>query len=760
MQEITRTRKIMTKNKLFIPAFSIILTFLLFIFQFYSLQSPEVIPASAPDDEFSGARAYQILENLLSENKPHPVGSKLNKEVKKRITSELNKLGVSFEEQRTWACGSRFNNCAPVENIIATIPGSDKDSVIALMAHYDSVEMAPGAGDDGAAVAAILETTRALLLDAPFKNSIMLIFTDGEEAGLLGAEAFFKQHPLAKTIDLLLNFEGSGTKGGSMILRTTEANELLINAYSESSGSPYGFSFVKEIFKRMPNDTDFSVVMRAGVDGMDFAFAGERNHYHSPNDNLENIDLGTIQHHGENMLPLTRTLADMDIDELGNNVVYGGTIYGIWSHWASSNSYFLILLSLFLIGLGSFKLKPSIKGISLGFLFSPAILLSTILFGFLGFKFVELITGTVISWPGIDLPYRLLLISSTSLGALIAINLINRFVNQTDQVTGVWIFWWVLSFLCVLFLPDAANLLIIPTLMAGVFLSVAGFIKPDLKAFALLGTLVFAVPSTLGLIYSLEQSQGYRLILVVLPLIGLYAIALSPLLHGINLKKGMVVSLVGIIVSLSIVAYKPLYTEWRPQHVNINYIENLDSGTATYNLQSQNPISENLKSSLDFQQSRKALLPYTNRTSSNWAETLPTNWQKPDFKILNESIKNNQREIEIEIRSLRAADKLLLAVPANSQLRKFKLNEIEYEAVLSRYFSDDFFAIRLVGVYEKPIVLTLTFDSSALITGAYLADISTELPANAEKILKNRTKLSVPSGHGGDTATLFRSISF
>ena len=163
---------------------------------------------------------------------------------------------------------------------------------------------------------------------------------------------------------------------------------------------------------------------------------------------------------------------------------------------------------------------------------------------------------------------------------------------------------------------------------------------------------------------------------------------------------------------------------------------------------------------MDFQGSRKALLPYTNRTSNNWAETIPTNWQKPDFKILNESIKNNQREIEIEIRSLRAADKLLLAVPADSQLRKFKLNGIEYEAVLSRYFSDDFFAIRLVGVYEKPIVLTLTFNSTAQITGAYLADISTELPANAEKILKNRTKLSVPSGHGGDTATLFRSISF
>ena len=88
----------MTTNKFFIPATSLILTFLLFLFQFYSLQSPEVKPASAPNDEFSGVRAYQILETLLSENKPHPVGSQLNKEVKKRIIVELDKLGVSFEE--------------------------------------------------------------------------------------------------------------------------------------------------------------------------------------------------------------------------------------------------------------------------------------------------------------------------------------------------------------------------------------------------------------------------------------------------------------------------------------------------------------------------------------------------------------------------------------------------------------------------------------------------------------------------------------
>ena len=156
----------------------------------------------------------------------------------------------------------------------------DRSPYLALMAHYDSVPMAPGAGDDGAGVVAILEAARALKLEAPFKHPIMLILTDAEENGLIGAEAFFKQHPLAKEVGIVLNIEGSGSSGSSMVLRTSDSNELLIKSYSSENTSPYGFSFIKEIFKRMPNDTDFSVVERAKISGIDFAFAGERNHYH------------------------------------------------------------------------------------------------------------------------------------------------------------------------------------------------------------------------------------------------------------------------------------------------------------------------------------------------------------------------------------------------------------------------------------------------------------------------------------------------
>ena len=130
-----------------------------------------------------------------------------------------------------------------------------------------------------------------------------------------------------------------------MVLRTSKKNELLIKSYVHETARPYGFSFVKEIFKRMPNDTDFSVVNRSNIAGIDFAFAGERNHYHTPNDTVDNIDLRTIQHHGENILPLSKNLASVDWDDMGDEFIYGGEIYGFWTQWKTSYSLIFFAFS-------------------------------------------------------------------------------------------------------------------------------------------------------------------------------------------------------------------------------------------------------------------------------------------------------------------------------------------------------------------------------------------------------------------------------
>ena len=208
-------------NKL-IPFFAIIFSALLFFLQHASTSPPQAKSIDSPLDEFSAERAFETLRYLLQENKPHPVGSELNKIIKERLITELDKLEIDNHVQKTWACASRYTSCAEVENIIGIIPGQTDSPYLALMAHYDSVPMAPGAGDDGAGVVAILEAARVLQLDAPYNYPIMLLLTDAEENGLIGAEAFFNQHPLAKDVGIVINIEGSGTSGGSMVFRTSE----------------------------------------------------------------------------------------------------------------------------------------------------------------------------------------------------------------------------------------------------------------------------------------------------------------------------------------------------------------------------------------------------------------------------------------------------------------------------------------------------------------------------------------------------------
>ena len=100
----------MFKNRLSVLA--IFLTFILFFVQHFTTQPPSSKGLDAPENQFSAVRAHNILKSLLRENKPHPVGSDLNKIIKERLKNELDKLGIEHQEQKTWACASRFASCA------------------------------------------------------------------------------------------------------------------------------------------------------------------------------------------------------------------------------------------------------------------------------------------------------------------------------------------------------------------------------------------------------------------------------------------------------------------------------------------------------------------------------------------------------------------------------------------------------------------------------------------------------------------------
>src|SRR6266540_1940220 len=161
---------------------------------------PAALPESASADVFSAGRAVRTLRELAGDGTPRPVGSAADGRVVEALVTRLRALGLEPTVQRTFACGI-YGTCALVRNVVARVgpPASGRRSV-ALVAHHDSVAAGPGVADDLSGVAIVLEAARALAAAPPLPRPVLLVLTDGEEAGLVGASAFVERHPAAREV--------------------------------------------------------------------------------------------------------------------------------------------------------------------------------------------------------------------------------------------------------------------------------------------------------------------------------------------------------------------------------------------------------------------------------------------------------------------------------------------------------------------------------------------------------------------------------
>ncbi len=178
-----------------------------------------------------------MLERLVGDGSPHPVGSAANAAVRERLVAELTGLGLEPELQEAFACNLRFELCGEVVNVIARLPGPATGPVVLLTAHYDSVAAGPGVSDDMVGVAAVLEAARHLLADGGRTNRVALLFSDGEEIALLGARAFLS-HPLSSEVTVVVNAEARGTRGASLLFETSRDNHWLIRAFAAQAPRP------------------------------------------------------------------------------------------------------------------------------------------------------------------------------------------------------------------------------------------------------------------------------------------------------------------------------------------------------------------------------------------------------------------------------------------------------------------------------------------------------------------------------------------
>lgn len=206
-------------------------------------------------------------------------------------------------------------------NVIAVRKGAT-DQWLLLVAHYDHLgvrqgEVYPGADDNAAAVAILLETARcvALLPQAPIHN-IAFIFTSGEEENLSGSKALaaqLKQAKLSKRCRVV-NLDMLGGTGGNSLDVWREPSrpsgkQLSLEARPAVRAAGLKSSVVRRRFAAV----DSRSFAQAGMPSITLSWAYQARyhpHRHKPSDTVDELKPELLQRAAVGVLRVVWTLAN------------------------------------------------------------------------------------------------------------------------------------------------------------------------------------------------------------------------------------------------------------------------------------------------------------------------------------------------------------------------------------------------------------------------------------------------------------------
>jgi len=486
----------------------------------YALVVQRAVPApvryagSTPATDFSAERAQQTLERLLPDGEPHPLGTPAAAQLRVRLLLELRGLGLHAEERSTFV-SAPYAVCATPTNVLARLdpptgmPASGES--ILLACHYDSVACGPGVADDLMGVATLLECARALKEAGPVARPVIFLFTDGEEQGLLGAQAFVDSHPWRDEVGVVLNIEARGTSGPSLLFETGPDNAWLIELFAGACGHAVTTSLYYEAYRRLPNDTDFSVFKEAGYTGLNFANIENVGFYHTPRDSRSHLDPASMQDHGEHLLGMARALMGADLQgPPAGDAVYTHVFASGMMIWSVNLGRGLALFVLLWLGLSTRRaLRSGVEGrhIVRGALLWPAIVLATALAEFVT-AWILSVLGVTSLMTGTILMRCLLWTVGLSVGFAVAARFRAR-AGDAALALGTWIAWAFLALVCALLIPGVSYLFLLPAgvlAVGALFFPVTGAARPH----ALPLLIGFAVAALLwcDLLHGLEQGFG------------------------------------------------------------------------------------------------------------------------------------------------------------------------------------------------------------------------------------------------------------
>jgi len=242
------------------------------------------------------------------------------------IYEQFENMGIQVR-YHNWSAKINKSNPTVVasQNVEATQPGSDPnyDDIIIFNAHYDSAKGTVGANDDGSGTVAVLAAAYALS-QYSFKRTMKFVTFSGEEQGLFGSDAYVRELYDQRTPVLVeFNADGIGRattaeNGRKIRLSVTEDTGWIVDIMQKIT-KEYGLNFDITTFWKVNRYlpigfSDYYYFTKFGYESISVWEAEGDPNYHSPQDNISNINFSYLVNITRHIAATMAILADMQVE--------------------------------------------------------------------------------------------------------------------------------------------------------------------------------------------------------------------------------------------------------------------------------------------------------------------------------------------------------------------------------------------------------------------------------------------------------------
>ncbi len=700
---------------------------------------PAPTPASA--GAFDPARAHALLARLLADDAPRPVGSAASVAARRMIAAELVAMGYEAREEEAFVC-SELLVCGRVVNVVAELPGRSRDAVV-FAAHFDSVAASPGALDDALGVVVGLELARVLAARPERTRSIIFLFDDGEEPGLLGAQAFLEDAARRARLRAFVNVDGMS---GLTALSLGPGDGALLDA---AAAAPRPLSSSMEgIFQRGSSGFNDARLFRdAGIPSLVLAGRSGYERYHNRLDCLADVDPAVLAERGDTALQVLSALLDGELAAEAEPPPVFFDLLGLTLVRLSSPALLGAML------LGALLVAASWRRLALRVTWEGA---ATLSLGALAVLLGDLLFATLFGAPS---GAELMPLESGQLArllfdlALLALMSLTLPMPRVTASLGTLVVAQLIAATLALGLSPPLAPLVLGPLLAGLLAAVL-CLQREVAVWVGLGAAV-AAASVLCAPLSLfapTGAHGVGAVLEALPRLGWMA----PLAAGLAAaprRPRLVLALVTLALALGVLRAS-MPTSPRPVASSVRLHADADAGTARWLIFGAAPPG------VAGLTAEARLFPWSSGASPGFVlQGAPTLGSPPTVTVLEDAEVAEGRRLRLRLASWRGAHELQLAVAPGPRLTALKLRGRAVPLEIPLEWSHGWRLVTVVGLGGADVTIDaeLTFETSGPIE-LRVADLQRGLSPSIAALAPPRPAHFLPT-HLGDATMVSARVT-